>query len=340
MKSAISPSSLTVLCTYRCTAACEQCCFESSPHLSGQLDGATIRDRITEATAAFPRLQLVVFSGGEPFLLKDELIKSVAHCSSLGLRSRIVTNASWAKRVARANETCGRLREAGLTELNISTGRDHQKWVDQQTVINAAEAAVSGGLRVLITIETDTEESRCLEAFRSDPRVLDLANSPLFGFQANYWMPFHDHAPARLQQADQHILRNGCAQVFNNVVVTPRDEIAACCGLTFEHIPELRLGHCSQGGIGERYRSQADDFLKYWLKVDGPYSIIERLLGHEADSLLDGVVHQCQACAVLHQNDGVRHALASRYGEFVPEVMTRFAVANALDTQPMNGEQR
>jgi hypothetical protein len=298
--------------------------------LSGRLDAATIRERIDEATTTFPRLQLVVFSGGEPFLLKDDLIDSVAHCSKLGLRSRIVTNGSWAKRTARAKETCERLREAGLTELNVSTGRDHQQWVDHQTVVNASAAAVAAGLRVLVTIETDTKISDCLDSFRSDPRVIELSDHPLFAFQANYWMPFHGDAPERLQAADLSVLRKGCGQVFKNVVITPRDEVAACCGLTFEHIPEMRLGPCSDG-LGDRYRSQADDFLKYWLKVDGPYSIIERVMGDQATALLANVVHQCQACAVLHRSDEARRTLARRYEEFVPDVMTRHVVATALD---------
>jgi hypothetical protein len=240
----------------------------------------------------------------------------------------------------RAHETCERLREAGLSELNLSTGRDHQQWVDRQTVINAAVAAVESGLRVLVTIETDTEDSDCLDSFRQDHRVIKLANHPLFGFQANYWMPFHANAPTRRQDADLRVLRKGCTQVFNNVVVTPRDEAAACCGLTFEHIPELRLGPCSDGGIAERYLSQADDFLKYWLKVDGPYSIVKRLMGDEAAPLLEGVVHQCEACAVLHRNESIRNALTERYADFVPEVMTRFAISAAITFPPGVGGVR
>ena len=149
--------------------------------------------------------------------------------------------------------------------------------------------------------------------------------------QANYWMPFHGDAPSRVQTPDLATLRKGCSQVFENVVVTPRDEVAACCGLTFEHIPEMRLGPCADGGLERRYRSQEDDFLKYWLKVDGPYSILERLLGDDATPLLEGVVHQCQACAILHRNDAVREALSLRHSAFVPDVMTRHAIALGLE---------
>ena len=252
MRHSISPTSLTLLCTYRCTAACSQCCFESNPRLRGQLDGDAMLQRISEASRDFPDLRLVVFSGGEPLLLKEDLCRAVSHCTSLGLRSRIVSNGSWAKRMERARQTCTRLHGAGLSELNLSTGRDHQAWVAQDSVINAAEAAVDTGLRVLVTIETDTAESRCLAAMRSDARVARLAENPLFGLQSNYWMPFHGGAPAREQTPDLEQLRKGCSQVFENVVVTPRDEVSACCGLTFEHIPEMRLGKCSGANLAER----------------------------------------------------------------------------------------
>lgn len=31
------PDTLTVLVTYRCNAACEECCFESNPRVEGRL---------------------------------------------------------------------------------------------------------------------------------------------------------------------------------------------------------------------------------------------------------------------------------------------------------------
>jgi hypothetical protein len=254
-------------------------------------------------------------------------------------RSRIVRNGAWANRLPREHAVCGQIREAGLSEFNLSTGRDHQQWVDHATVVNAAEAAVEAGIRVLVTIETETEDSRCLATFRSDPRVARLAENALFGLQSHYWMPFHRDAPSRRQVADVDQLRKGCSQVFDNVVVTPRDEVAACCGLTFEHIPEMRLGTCDGHNLADTWRTQEEDFLKHWIKVDGPYSIVERLLGERAAAKLDGVVHQCQACALLHLDPDVRAELARRYLDFVPDVMTRRAIDTALRTTTLERER-
>ena len=58
------PTHLTILPTYRCTAACAQCCFESNPHVQGRIPLPRILDYIDQAAGEFPTLRLVVFSGG------------------------------------------------------------------------------------------------------------------------------------------------------------------------------------------------------------------------------------------------------------------------------------
>ncbi|ELQ07393.1 hypothetical protein [Xanthomonas translucens] len=119
-------------------------------------------------------------------------------------------------------------------------------------------------------------------------------------------MPFHNDADERDQEIDHESLRNGCDQIFSNVVVTPHDNLSACCGLTLEHIPEMRLGRCDGSNMDALCYSQSQDFLKFWIHTDGPYAIIESVLGKEYAKILDGVVHICQACAILHKDDEVR----------------------------------
>lgn len=86
------------------------------------------------------------------------------------------------------------------------------------------------------------------------------------------------------------------------------------------------------------YASQFDDFMKVWLQVDGPYTIVERLMDTSAERYLKNVVHICEACAILHKNPDVRATVMERYQEFVPEITTRFKIAMALreraDTTP------
>lgn len=329
----VEPQTLTVLCTYQCTAACKQCCFESSPKVRGRLSKQVILDRISEAKAEFPSLKLVVFSGGEATLLKNDLFEAIAHATSLGLLTRIVSNASWGKTTQTARKMAASLRSAGLSELNISTGKDHQEWVPAESAINATRAALEQGIPTLMTVEADDSENSCLRRLTSAPELRDYLRSKLFTIQSNYWMPFQADADARLQKPDVNALRTGCNQIFGIMVLTPHDNLSACCGLTLEHIPEMRLGRLDGTNMGELYRSQVDDFLKFWIHVDGPYAIVERLLGDESAEVLDGVVHICQACVLMHQNEKVKSAMRERAHEIIPEIMTKFHLRRSLENR-------
>lgn len=333
MDSLISPKSMTVLCTYQCTAACRQCCFESNPSITGRLHSQTIQARILEAIQAFPDIRVVVFSGGEAFLLKEQLTECVAFATRHGLGTRVVTNGFWAKRIERAETISRAMSDAGLDELNISTGQDHQAFVPKEVVINAAISSVGAGIRTLITVETDAPESNCHTALLSDPRIGTLVRSGKLSVISNFWMPFHADAPARVQAPDIQGLRRGCKQVFDNIVITPHDNLSACCGLTLEHIPELRLGKNTGNNIRDDYLSQSQDFMKYWLIVDGPYTAIERIAGPHSEDLLRGVVHQCQACAILHRTPFLREEAVKQYPLLAKEVMTRFILDRTLDMQ-------
>lgn len=330
----VRPRSLTLLTTYQCTAACKQCCFESTPQVKGRLSRDALIERISSAKEAFPALTIVVFSGGESFLLKEDLYSAIEHATSLGLKTRIVTNASWGKRADRAAEVAAHLFSAGLSELNISTGSDHAEFVPPASVVNAAAACVSVGIYTLITVEKDSDNFY-FNAYAEDNVIRELLAQPdKFGLLTNVWMPFNSNAENRGAQKDLHQLRKGCDQVLDNVVVTPKNEISACCGLTHDRIPEMLLGAAPQSNpaaLRDLYFSQLDDFLKIWIRVDGPYSIIEKLLGERSEELLSDVVHQCQACAVLHQNSELRRLLSTEYIKHLPQVLGKFRLITALN---------
>lgn len=327
---AFSPHTLTILCTYQCTAACKQCCFESSPSVKGRLSRETIIARIAEAKRSFLNLSVVVFSGGEALMLKDALFDSIAYSTSEGLMTRVVSNGYWGKTPKAAKSTANKLKEAGLCELNISTGKDHQEWVPASSVINAATAAADAGIFCLITVENEGENQDLINEILKSPLMAPYIESRTISVQSNSWMPFHDDAEERQQAIDISELRKGCDQIFGTIVVTPHDNLSACCGLTLEHIPEMRLGKNDGQNMESLYASQFDDFLKAWIHVDGPYSIIERVMGEDKAQHLEGVVHICEACSIMHKNREIRDALRARYHEFVPEVMTRLQVAMAL----------
>jgi len=327
---ALSPNTLTILGTYQCTAACRQCCFESSPQVKGRLTRQTIIARIKEAKSAFPNLKVVVFSGGEALMLKDDLFASIAHCTSEGLLTRVVSNGYWGKTPKMARNTVAKLQKAGLCELNLSTGKDHQEWVPISSIVNAAAATADAGIFCLITVESEGKNKKVINEILKDPLMVPHIKSKAILIQSNSWMPFHDDAEDRHQVVDTTDFRSGCQQIFGTVVVTPHDNLSACCGLTLEHIPEMRLGKNDGKNMESLYESQLNDFMKIWIRVDGPYSIIERVIGENSKQYLKNVIHICEACSILHKTPKIRNTIRDQYHKFIPEVMTRFKVETAI----------
>ena len=324
--------SLTFITTYQCTAACKDCCFESSPTLdSGRLSHDFMRGVIDEARLAMPNLRVVVFSGGECFMLKEELFRTIEYAAGLGLHTRCVTNGYWGKTAASAARIAGRLRRAGLSEINISTGLDHQKWVPLSSVVNDVQALTDQGIFTLVTVEKDSAESSCWHVAREQPlfQRLQKERPRKFKLQSNSWMPFHADSEVRPQQLG-YGAEKSCEQLFSNLVITPYKMVSACCGLTYEHIPEMRLGAVGSRPLAAFVDDIASDFLKIWIHMDGPKEVVRKITGRPDIPSMDGAVHICQACAILHRNAEFRQLLKERYHEFLPEVVGRFLLRKAM----------
>ena len=320
--------SLTFITTYQCTAACKECCFECSPDVnSGKLTFDFMSKAIDDAIRTMPNLEIVVFSGGECFMLKDHLYQTIAYATSHGLKTRCVTNGYWGVSEKTAKKIAGILRQAGLFEINISTGLDHQKWVQFASVANCAKALVAEQIPTLITVEKDTSESRCWNEANANEVIknLLLQTPKRLTLICNTWMPFKTD-PVGRGDVDNSKLDGGCHQLFSNLVITPHRVVSACCGLTFEHIPEMRLGKYESKPLEAYIDEIAEDFLKLWIHLDGPRQVARAVLGEESNSKIEDSIHICQACAVLHQDKRLRDALQKRYHEFVPDVVGRFLV--------------
>src|SRR5215472_202963 len=124
---------LTILTTDQCTAQCGHCSMNSSPQRRRRLTAEQICRYVDQAVES-TEIRLVIFSGGEPLLLGDELFRSLEHVHNRGLRSRLVTNAYWAIDEKKTAATVARLFSAGLNELNISIDDFHFPYIHPQKV--------------------------------------------------------------------------------------------------------------------------------------------------------------------------------------------------------------
>ena len=91
---------------------------------------------------------VVVFTGGECTLLGDDLLEAIAYANSLGLFTRIVTNAWWAKSERDAETFLDELKSCGLDEINISCDDFHAEYIPLENVRNLWNSAKTMGFKL------------------------------------------------------------------------------------------------------------------------------------------------------------------------------------------------
>ena len=333
-KTYIHPKMLTILGTYKCTARCKNCCFDSNPWLTQRLSLDNILSFIHEGSQ-YSSVESVVFSGGECFLLGDDLVRAVEFATCKGLKTRCVTNGYWAKSLSHGRKRLQQLQNAGLCELNISTGDFHQQWVSEEAVVNAASLGVDLNLEsTVIVVELQKERRVTIERLLENPRLRTLyQNRARYHFHMieSPWMPMDaretiDQPAGRLLTRENVHLRHGCDSILSTIVVTPTKEIGFCCGLSRELIPELNK-EWAENSLSELLAEAGKDFMKIWLFVDGPERILAWAAGKDPKIDWEGrYAHHCHACLALFRDPLVRKSIAENYRERVDDVLMRYSV--------------
>lgn len=328
----IHPQVLTVLATYKCTAACENCCFDSNPSLTKRIGLEEIISFIEEGLQ-FQSLKLVVFSGGECFLLGDDLIEAVKFASDKGVATRCVTNGYWATSVEVGRKRLQSLKEAGLNELNISTGDFHQKWVSQESVINAASLGVELDLdSTVIMVECQKERRVTASSLLQNEKLQHLWESTSrkkLQIIESPWMP--RNVDEVIEQSDGLAVnrnnlhrRKGCSNIFRTTVITPYSQIGLCCGLTREQIPELNIPW-EKGYLREQLEEAGKEFIKIWIFVDGPEKILAWASSKNPQIDWENrYSHHCHACLRIFKDSLVQETIKKHYRERVDDVLMRY----------------
>lgn len=298
-----SPKSVTILPTYQCSAACTNCCFESNPNIKHRMSFEEIVDLIDQIKRDLPLVKLIVFSGGECTLLKRDLVKALKYANNFGFLTRIVSNGHWGKTSLMADSMAHSLKEAGLNELNLSTGDEHAEYVPPDSVINAACASVKIGIRTLITIEGTKVSQLNKTSFYENTKFASLLSdtkySRLLHIITNVWMPFDNQSSFEPLDVE----KKGCENIFNNLAINPYGTVYSCCGLTMEFIDGLVIGKLNEQNVSTIYNEQYHDLLKLWIWLDGPEAIIRSVL---PGSTKDFGSHACETCWHLHNESEIK----------------------------------
>lgn len=311
--------------TYKCNAACKYCGAQCGPDRTERLSYEEMR-KIIDQVSAYGRLQLVVFTGGEPFLLGRDLFRSVQHCAAQGIFTRIVSNGFWAKTYDIAYEMMSRYKEAGLGEMNLSCDDYHQEFIPIECVKNANKACLDLGIPCLIG-------HRVMKDYKMTVESLEKA----LGEKMTMYEPGGNNPKNNIVSTgytvpvtqDMHLIpeeeilyppdgwhwMKACSSVLQRIVVTPDRKLSICCGMIPRSVEEVFFGSLDEANLEELILEANQDLIANWLALEGPYGMMKFIQGRAPGiRFRERYVNTCHLCSEILTRTDCRDVLR-RYGE-------------------------
>lgn len=293
----INPKVLSLVTTLKCTAACKSCCF--SCNIQKDSDYMSFDDMvliIDEVVSSYKTINLLVLTGGECFLLGNTLPTIIKYATNKNLNTRIVSNAYWAKSFRHAYKELSLLKECGLTELNISTGDEHLRFVPYEFIINAISASLRLGIHTVLNIETNPNKSFSFEKLSTEPRMVKYKNNSNLNIINGLWIDYDSiEKGSHNYKHNIEINNTPCRNLFESINIMPNFDMVSCCGLSVNKIGFLNLGNVKKHSIKKLYESQFDDFVKVWLYTKGPLKIAETICNTNPYKY-NSCNHICEIC--------------------------------------------
>lgn len=257
------PKMLTFVTTYKCTSACNNCCFQCSPKRNMTLSKEEILNYLEQMTRDFPSVKLLVLTGGECTILNYliEVIDIASH--KYGLAVRIVTNAHWARSYESAIKLIRKYKEAGLNEINFSTGDEHLEFVPINNIKNAILASVDEGFIPFVNVESIESHNFNSAYFETDKQLSILLKKKKFVVVDGIWIDLKN-PEAMLKKPKKSFIcaSQRCDNLFSGLVITPDNRLKACCGITSGNVKYLDIGNPQKRSLRILYDNQFSDFVK------------------------------------------------------------------------------
>jgi hypothetical protein len=273
-----------VVITRLCNATCSHCFTNSSPTAPRQVVSAEFVEVLAKVFAARnPKVRMVV-TGGEPFLVRDHLLRIVAIAANHGLRTSLHTSGYWGA-MDWAPSYLEQLRENGVTRINLSVDDFHLPDISLATAARAARRVLEANIALRLCVIVSPTASLTAANVVSRLGLQDV-EAQLDLFEGNLSPAGRGEALPREAFAELPLaaLRGQACAAVCNPVLYPDGELAPCCGSAFS-------SNCS-GEIWEELRTRLDP-------TEPERSLRELLHTWERDPVLDLIARQ--GPATLHE---------------------------------------
>jgi hypothetical protein len=297
------------------------------------------------------RTRSVVFTGGEPTLLNDDLINLLLFIrdESPIPSTRLVTNGAWAVSDARARELLGRWQEAGLVEVNISCGEFHQELIPLTRVVNAYRAARGLGYATVLLAgeflapgKGEYSPERYRQAVGEPLLPPELASpyvSRVRGLSCGSALSYGRGKDSvrredlRLQEPAE--LPGLCSDVLGAVTAHPTGETTACCGVMVREPSLLNIGNWRTQRLRPMLEAAHRDLILNWIRYLGLRDMRQWLQAQEPSLELRGrYASICDLCAEMLYDRRCQELLTTRGHERRDDILVNKVALEAALGQP------
>lgn len=349
MNRILEPHSVTVLTTDTCTAECRHCCMNSSPARATRLSHEQMKSSLTQLFEAYD-IGVVVFAGGEPLLLGDDLMKTITFCRDSEVRSRVVTNSYWASSPEAALAKCRELRAAGLDEINLSMDDYHEPYVPMQRVKWAYEAALQVDFSAVVIANSCGPQSVMSPEFlerefgmetaemqrrfdvdgrssnyrkKIDGRVILMSNGNVqrLGRGAELIADEECSSDSLARHIDEV---GGCPHAIRSAAISPGNHLVSCCGFELHGNPILDFGDLGENKLTDLFDQADDDLIVNMIAMVGPpkiKQILEELCPDEVVFPKERYQSYCEVCQDLVGIKKNREAMDKYKSLFVEPIL-------------------
>ena len=290
---------LGITLTRKCSASCDICCFSSSPSCCESLDEEIVKKFIATSEHVLG-IEFIAFTGGEPFLDYDLLLRLVKFSTSIGKKSTVITNCFWANTQEIANERLRELKQYGVVRVSLSYDKWHSQFVSSDNVKRVVKACNEHMLPVRIGLV-------CLKDDKVGELIDNLGDEGLnVVFQTVPCLPV---GAARDNLEESQFLKNTPNPPLpciydGNLVVSYDGKIYPCCSQMVVDTA-LCVGDYRTDTVEEVLKRIKNNGILYLLRNRGVDFFLDeaKKLGIEVP---DKVVNQCELCALFFKEENLK----------------------------------
>jgi MoaA/NifB/PqqE/SkfB family radical SAM enzyme len=304
---AFRPNYISFSGTYQCNLTCPHCCvpIEWPDHLP--IPAAV---RFLEQAAEYG-IDVVGFTGGEPFLYPDFVIDVSRRAAELGFRfDKVMTNGVWFEDARQLETIITGLRDAGYSgKIGLSIDKFHGKHTEKLIAFCRAVRGIFDRDNILSLSYASPSPDRGLQPIHDLARHLEavvewsellhryLLVSPDFTMTLNW---NHLAAVERAENLPsnwdgQWFEEDYCEGPGQALIVTPRGEVKPCCGFASD-LDQLTIGNIHHDSLSDIVERAGNHPYVGKLFREGLLAIRDEILAHDPNALPGATSNHCFFC--------------------------------------------